>query len=843
MYIDYILFALGVAFLLAAAVLAMLLFRSRKQSREYRRALREETERIDVISTLRQTVRENKGQLKSTAGTGSAEALRESTEILADQTDTGQVWQGSRQGGKLPLLHEDGTELLTETETDPFFRERNAAALQNNVGDGLDISPLEGKYELLQEIHGGGMSRVFLARNVKLGSEWIVKYIDGHSGNLVDEAEVLKKLNHISLPQIVDILQNRQGTFLVERYIEGYSLSEALQLRQSIKESQICDWGIQLAQVLHYLHNLDTPIIHCDLKPSNIMVTYDNRLVLIDFGISKRQGITEKAIGITYGYAAPEQFQGKAVASAAAVQRFGTLPPEHRNWEIDARTDLYSAGVILFELAAGALPNGKEPKKIYQYATTGLANVISKCLELSPRNRYQTAKELVEALEELKKEQNKIGQKLAMRRVVAVCCALLLAGGIGSTASAAYVNINERQSSVSMEPGYAVVTAQQSIQLQIQKETPNGKIVTLESDQIEWSYSQENVARVDDGRLVGINVGETTLHGRYRDKEIELDVKVTEPIEELVQVSLRYPQGAEVSVYAGNGERDFADGTLANCSFVSPEHLSAEGNSLCISDSGQIRVLKDGRVTSLHLEPPFLTADLVRGWGEDIYVLTGPWETDSGESYYGFICISSSGAEFLYYTEAAWSVITDFSFSSDGTLWYIQQNMGTGMTTLNTLDTATLDVNWVMDLPDGASNMTFDAADTLYISVPDSGVVLRAGKNETEWTYFAGIEGERHFIDGAIPNFYRPASLAAAGDSLYVLDFDTVRRIEVDGGTAVLSETLAGLPVADTNPAVSLGEGYETILPASELASITVDSEGRLLLSDPKNSVVYEIAY
>lgn len=841
MYIDYVLFALGALLLLTSAALILFLFRSRKQSQEYRRVLREETERIDIISTLRQTVRESTMPLQSAVGTSVLGTSGVPTEPLpASITSNGRAQTEQPQTERLPFQHGGTTELLGGADFVPNTQ-KNTTEQSDFVGYGLDLTPLEGKYELLREIHGGGMSKVFLARNVKLGSEWIVKYIDGYSGGLVDEAEVLKKLNHISLPQIIDIFQNRTGTFLVERYIDGYSLSEALQLQRSIKESQICDWGMQLAQVLHYLHNLDTPIIHCDLKPSNIMVTHDNRLVLIDFGISKRQGITDKSMGITYGYAAPEQFRGQLSTSPAAIQRFGALPAEHGGWEIDARTDLYSAGVILYELVMGAIPNWKEQRNIYQHATTGLADIICKCLEVSPQNRYQSAKELADALEKLKEQQPKMARTLAMRRVAAACCALFFVGGVGSSASAAYINRNENLSVVSLDHAYAVVTAQQSVQLQIQKTTPQGEVMILEPSQIRWSYSQDNIARLDGDRLVGINVGETTLQGQYRNKLFTIEIEVTEPIEELVQVALSYPQETAVSVYAGNGERDFADGTGTSCSFVSPEYLSADGGTLYISDSGQIRMMEGGQVTSLPLEPSFLTADIVRGRGKDIYVLTGPWELDDGESYYGFIQISESGAEFLYYTQAVWSVISDFGFSSDETLWFIQQNMGTGMTTLNTLDMATLESAWVMDLPDGARNMAFDAADTLYISVPDSGVILRVGKGETEWTYFAGMEGERHFIDGAIPNFYRPTSLAVEENSLYVLDFDTVRRIEIDGGTAVFAETLAGLPMEDTNPAVALGEGRKTVLPASERASIVVDTEGRLLLSDPKNSMIYEI--
>lgn len=96
---------------------------------------------------------------------------------------------------------------------------------------------------------------------------------------------------------------------------------------REISEGLICDWALQLAQVLNYLHNLETPIIPCDLKPSNIMVTHDNRLVLIDFGISKRQGIDERSIGLTYCYAAPEQFKPSTARSERVQTRFGVLPP------------------------------------------------------------------------------------------------------------------------------------------------------------------------------------------------------------------------------------------------------------------------------------------------------------------------------------------------------------------------------------------------------------------------------------------------------------------------------------------------------------------------------------
>lgn len=797
MYLDYILFIVSGILLLAALLLMIHLLRSLKKSLTYQRLLTNETERIDVLTTLRKIERtrfEAEG------------ALSEMKNTACDETE---------------LLPE--TELLLETA--PIFQ--SGVRREPKLGTGLDMSSLSGKYELLREIHGGSMSRVFLARSIKLGSEWIVKFVE--RAELADEAEVLKKLNHISLPPIIDIFQTAQGTFLIERYIEGYSLSDVLALGQDIRESQICDWGLQMAQVLHYLHTLPTPIIHCDLKPSNIMVTHDNRLVLIDFGVSKQMGLDSGASGITFRYAAPEQFRGQAGRPEILQKFFGELPPGHERWPIDARTDLYSVGIILRELA------GREG------VSSELSKVIGKCLEIQPEKRFQSARELVEALEAMKNRSVMMARSLLMRRVAAVCCGLCAAGGLVTTASGAYVNRMENLSVVSMDPGKAVVTEQQSVQLLIQKTAPNGKEMFLDPGKISWSYSQDNIARLDGDRLVGLNVGETVLYGKYRNKIITLEVAVTEPPAETTAVALRYAEGAEVSSFAGNGKRDHVDGNLSDASFVSPESMSLENGRLYLSDSGVIRVLEDGEAGTLLLEPDYSTADIVRSRQEDLYVLTGPWEAEDG-SWYGILRIGEGGTDVLYYTEAAYSTITDFVFSSDGTLWFIQQNMLLDSTGLNRLDPESGEPDWVMDLPKSARCMAVDGMDNLYISVPEQGVILRVGAGETAWTYFAGVDGQRNFIDRAIPNFYRPTALAAEEDALYVLDFDTVRKITIEGAGALFTETLAGVPVADTNPEVALGSGGEAVLPASERAALTV-MDGRLLLSDPKNSVVYEISF
>ena len=82
-------------------------------------------------------------------------------------------------------------------------------------------------------------------------------------------------------------------------------------------------------------------------------------------------------------------------------------------------------------------------------------------------------------------------------------------------------------------------------------------------------------------------------------------------------------------------------------------------------------------------------------------------------------------------------------------------------------------------------------------------------------------------------------SLAVKDTGLYVLDFDTVRRVVLSGEFAGVTETVAGIPMPETNPQVVLGAGYNCVFPASEQAALAVDSEGQLLLCDPKNSVIY----
>lgn len=856
MYMDNVLLIIGAVMLAVAAALGVWLLIRCGRSREIRRILRKEAEKTNVMETLRsmsqaaQTGTETLG----TATITQTEPLPstwedEKTEILpsADQgglpkkevplsgAETATLRSASTGTATLGLV---STGIATLPPTETGITETLPSG-SNRAAEGLDdVCVLDGKYELIREIHGGGMSRVYLGRNVKLGNEWIVKYVSNEYA-LVNEADVMKKLNHISLPQIVDIIPASHGTFLVERFIEGLSLDKVMEKNGAVSEEQICDWAMQLTQVLRYLHTQETPIIHCDLKPSNIMVTHDNRLVLIDFGISRMEG---KGVirGITPDYAAPEQFFGSAKPSPVSKHRFGQLPAEAESWRVDTRTDIYSTGVILYQLVTGHLPEAGKTDEIYDFASHELAGVTLKCIEMDPSRRFQNDDELSDAIQEVERERLSIPRTLLVRRITAICCAAALTLGTAATASGAYVRRVEDSAVVSMEPSRVIVSLQQGVSLRIQKDGGFGGGGLLLPGQIQWTYSKDNIARMDDDRLVGINLGETILYGQYRNRTVELHVTVTEPVRELTEISLRYPEGTAASHFAGNGDRDSVDGPLSEASFVSPESLAPWRDGMVIADSGVLRFVSNDTVSTAFLDPFYLTADKVRTSNDDIYVLTGPWE-DVSETLYGIAKVTADGrAELLYTTQAAWSVTTDFAVDENGSIWFVQQNMGTGATCLYRMNGDGSDLQMCTKLPDGASGLALDGEGGAYISVPESGVILKIPAGKTEWEYFAGVEGERNFIDGPVANFYMPTSLVLRGGDLFVLDFDTVRKIHITDGTPEMTETIAGTPEAETAPPVTLGPGHTATLPASQEAELLSTPTG-LLLSDPKNSCIYEV--
>lgn len=251
-------------------------------------------------------------------------------------------------------------------------------------------SVIDGKYKILNAIGHGGMSNVYLAINEKANKPWAVKEVrksvsrdfDLMRQSLIMETDLLKKLSHPNLPSIIDVIDSDENFLIVMDYIEGNTLERLLAEEGAQPQEQVADWALQLCDVLDYLHTRPVPVIYRDMKPSNIMLKSDGRVVLIDFGTArefKEKNVADTVCLGTKGYAAPEQFGGMG--------------------QTDARTDIYCLGTTLYHLVTGHNP-AEPPYEICpitrwnEQLSTGLARIIAKCTRQNPDERYQTAGEL-----------------------------------------------------------------------------------------------------------------------------------------------------------------------------------------------------------------------------------------------------------------------------------------------------------------------------------------------------------------------------------------------------------------------------------------------------------------
>lgn len=253
---------------------------------------------------------------------------------------------------------------------------------------------IDGRYKILRKLGEGGMSVVYLAVNEKVNKHWAIKEVKKEGvenfetvhQRLLTEADILKRLHHPNLPDIVDIIENEETFLLVMDYIEGRQLESIVQEYGPQNEETVVNWGKQLCDVLSYLHSQNPPIIYRDMKPANVMVQKDGKVVLIDFGTARefKESQAEDTLCLgTCGYAAPEQYEGQG--------------------QSDIRTDIYCLGVTLYYLLTGHNPICK-PYEIYpiRYWNTnlssGLEMIILKCTRKNPSKRYQSCEELQQEL-------------------------------------------------------------------------------------------------------------------------------------------------------------------------------------------------------------------------------------------------------------------------------------------------------------------------------------------------------------------------------------------------------------------------------------------------------------
>lgn len=301
----------------------------------------------------------------------------------------------------------------------------------------LEIGTLvDGKYKILNKVGQGGMSVVYLAMNEKANKQWAIKEVrkDGVKDfevvkqSLVAETDMLKKLSHPSLPSIVDVIEDESTFLIVMDYIQGNPLSRALEEYGAQPQEQVIEWAKQLCDVLGYLHTRTPAIIYRDMKPANVMLKPDGNVTLIDFGTArefKEKNLADTTCLGTVGYAAPEQFGGMG--------------------QTDARTDIYCLGATLYHLVTGMNPC--EPpyeirpiREINPSLSGGLEQIILKCTQRNPQDRYQSCAELMYALEHYdeiddvfrKKQKRKLTVFASSVSLMVICAAVSIWGYISA---------------------------------------------------------------------------------------------------------------------------------------------------------------------------------------------------------------------------------------------------------------------------------------------------------------------------------------------------------------------------------------------------------------------------
>jgi eukaryotic-like serine/threonine-protein kinase len=266
-------------------------------------------------------------------------------------------------------------------------------------------------YKILDKLGEGGMGVVYKAQDLKLDRIIALKFLPHHlTANEAEEARFLQEakaasaLNHPNVCSIHSIGEHEGQSFIDMEFVDGQTL-RARTGSGPLKSDDAIAYAIQIGEALHEAHSKG--IVHRDIKCENIMVNTRNQIKVMDFGLAKLKGslkLTKATSTVgTLSYMAPEQIQGNAV---------------------DARSDIFSFGVVLFEMLTGRLPFrgehdaaimysivNEEPEPITKYipeSGSELLHIINRALEKDPEDRYQTVRDMTIDLRRLKKNSSRV---------------------------------------------------------------------------------------------------------------------------------------------------------------------------------------------------------------------------------------------------------------------------------------------------------------------------------------------------------------------------------------------------------------------------------------------------
>ncbi|MFZ7132291.1 MAG: serine/threonine-protein kinase [Eubacteriales bacterium] len=211
---------------------------------------------------------------------------------------------------------------------------------------------------------------VYLVQHQLTGKIYVKKMLENYNGKVYD---TIKSHPHHNIAKIYDVFQIDEYLMIIEEYINGMTLEELLEERGSLNEEDTRALLLQLCDALEHIHQCTPPVIHRDIKLSNVMVSNDGIVKLIDFNVSrifKEKDAQDTVIMGTAGYAAPEQYGFK---------------------QTDARSDIYSLGILMNYLLTGKHPNEEIHKGEW-------GRIIKKCIFIDPNHRYKSVLKLKGAL-------------------------------------------------------------------------------------------------------------------------------------------------------------------------------------------------------------------------------------------------------------------------------------------------------------------------------------------------------------------------------------------------------------------------------------------------------------
>ncbi len=281
-----------------------------------------------------------------------------------------------------------------------------------------------GPYEIVEAIGAGGMGEVYRARDPRIGRDVAIKILPSGMHIQPDrlrrfeqEARAAGALNHPGLLMIHDIGHEDDAPYIVTELLEGETLRERLGVDSSPSSStdsghlsnrRVVDWGVQIANGLAAAH--EAGIVHRDLKPENIFITRDGRVKILDFGLAKLQG--------SFAGGDEEATIQKGTDPGTVMGTVGYMSPEQvRGQDVDHRSDIFSLGVILYEMISGRRAFQREsqpetmtailredPEDLATLADSvppGLIRIVDHCLEKNPEQRFQSARDLAFHLQQM----------------------------------------------------------------------------------------------------------------------------------------------------------------------------------------------------------------------------------------------------------------------------------------------------------------------------------------------------------------------------------------------------------------------------------------------------------